>query len=430
MGYGEMSKWQYSLIFAFGAVLTLAMLGPLMTFWSSGPSGDGTPARQALYVLLFLVIIVAVRPQRDLSRLRVIPIPILVALAWCGISLVWALDPGVAFRRLVLTTLIIASVFTAVANMRVEQTTNLMRIILAGTLVASYIAVFAYPALGVHQSNTAEDSKLVGDWAGILGHKNIAGSVCAVTILMFTFDAQKLRPLVRIAVIAAAAYFLFRSQSKTSMGMLGGALIIGFLFQVLTGRLRIIAILIVSVVVIASVLIVYLYPHPLEAKFDDPEAFTGRVAIWQAMWKFFTSHPWTGAGFGSFWNISGNNPIYSYAAGWVATIGAGHSGYMDLLVTIGIPGLVLVVFAMIIYPFMRVFTALGTSSEGAWPLSVLFFGIGHNFTESSLFDRDVIINVVMLVSIAAIERMATRMKTPRRAGARGGSNDLRELLRA
>ncbi len=50
-------------------------------------------------------------------------------------------------------------------------------------------------------------------------HKNNAGSLCAFTIFYFLLDVKKLNVIVRLGVVLAAGYFLYRTNSKTSLSL-------------------------------------------------------------------------------------------------------------------------------------------------------------------------------------------------------------------
>ncbi|MFN3786038.1 MAG: O-antigen ligase family protein, partial [Thiothrix sp.] len=258
------------------------------------------------------------------------------------------------------------------------------------------------------------DKKLAGDWRGIMMSKNIAGAVCSVTIIYFLFGPGKLPHWIRWPVVIAAAVFLFFSQSKTSGVMVVGAIIIALLYANFKSRYRGIAIAIVFLLFMAAAVLVTIYANPIRSLANDPTAFTGRMQIWTMLLRYAADSNYMGAGFGAFWSTA-NSPVYSYATNWVARIHAGHSGYLDLLVTVGAVGVVLVVISVIIAPaFNLLRLPFGAAQDGALPLAVLFFGAGHNATETSMFDRDTIVNVFMLIAVAMIAKLLTSRAKPSR----------------
>lgn len=397
------------LMFSFVAFLIMVMLTPYLTISASGEAGEGSPLRQVFYFAVFGLLIFSVRPLGHPERLLVVPWPIVLAFAWCAITLLWSLDPGVGARRLILTGLVIWSVFIAVRNLTFDDTVMLIRGVLLLMLVVNWITVLRFPEFGTHQFNMEDDKQLVGDWRGIMMSKNIAGALCSVTVLFFLFGGGKIPMWLRIGVVVASVVFLFFSQSKTSGIMLGGAALIALLYNVFRWRYRSWVIGLLFLACAGAATILSTYHHPLRDALDDPHSFTGRAQIWDAMLRYAADSHYVGAGFGSFWFTS-NSPIFSYANNWVATVTQGHSGYLDLLITVSPVGVILILFAMIIWPAQQLLRLpVGLSREAALPLGVIFFCAGHNATETSMFDRDTLMNIFMLTAVAMIEQiMSTR----------------------
>lgn len=429
------------LVFSFVAFFVMVLLTPALTFTGGNQAGEGSVLRQLFYVVALVLLVAAVRPFSDPARLLVIPWPIVLALAWCALSLLWSVDIAVGARRLVLTVAVMWSVFLGVRYIPYEQTVLLVRAMLLATLIASVVAVYAFPEFGIHQADDELDKKLVGDWRGIITNKNIMGAVCALTVLFFLFGGGKMPVWIRWPTIAGACVFLFFTQSKTSGIMLAGTVVIGWLYGAFRSRYRAAVIVLLFILFIAAVVFLTIYDWRSESfsrDLTDPTAFTGRVAIWRTLLQYAADSNYWGAGFGSFW-FTADSPIFGYAANWVTRVATGHSGYIDLLITISPIGVVLVVFAMLIWPVQRLLRfPVEDASEGALPMAILFFGAGHNVTETSMFDRDMLMNVFMLLAIALIVRIgvdrasrSTRRVSSRRrssALASGGADEHEGLL--
>jgi O-antigen ligase len=117
--------------------------------------------------------------------------------------------------------------------------------------------------------------------------------------------------------------------------------------------------------------------------------------------RYSADHPILGAGFGSFWNIQKQSPVFEYGQGYVTMIFIGHSGYIDQLVTVGIPGVALMVFAMAGWPLARLLVSDRIpKGQGALIAAMLMFCIGHNVTESGLFERDGIVSTMFFFAVA------------------------------
>jgi O-antigen ligase len=387
----------------FVALLVLSILGPSMT---SENTGLQSQIRMGGYLLISFVALVALEPWRRPERLLVIPWPLLLALGWCWLSLGWAIEPSIGLRRLVLTSLVLWSTFALVRKLDLERSILLVRGVLVLTLVANFVVAVTNPAIGVHPINAnGFESDLTGDWRGIMIQKNYAGLTCAMTILLFAFHAERIQIGLRLGVIVASAIFLYLSDSETSQIMVAVSLAIGALFAWLAqskGRERLApAGLAWVLLAIPAVLFVSMAIDntPYLELLTDPAGFTGRTQIWTALIRFYADYPLFGAGYGSFWDLGPTGPIFQYAKGWVTEISQGHNGYLDLLVQIGLPGTLLVLFATMVWPTQRLLRG-GDHPVRPLAAAAFVFCLGHNLTESMLFDRDSLSQVFLLIALA------------------------------
>lgn len=364
-------------------------------------TGEGSILRQLNYLLAAGLILFALKPLENYQRLLAIPLPLLIGLAYCWLSLIWAIEPMIAMRRLLLTSLIMWIVFASLRQLKFGEVIFILRWATAIVLVVNYVTVLAFPAYGIHQGNAFGEMSLAGDWRGILQHKNLAGVTCAFTLIIFAFDRGKMPRWLQIAVIVAATYFLYQSNSKTSFGLGLGAIAIGFVFLRYKWKYRGVILIALCLLAITATVLSGMYQNPLLQKLDDPTAFTGRTMIWQALLSYIAEHPFLGSGYGSFWNIGASSPIYSYASGELTEVPNGHNGFLDLAAQLGLPGLALIVCVAVIYPLNKLLVSpLVTGQRGAMLIGLFLFCVGHNATESTLFDRDMLVWVMFMTSMA------------------------------
>lgn len=406
-------------------LLGMMVLAPVMTSGDgSGVSGgEGSPLRQALYLGLFVAIHLHVGVPREPRRLLSLPVSLTLLVAWCAASLTWAVDPDVAGRRLVLTLMIMLSLFTTVRHLGHARALAVMRLVMIVVLVANYAAVVAWPSVGIHQVPDATDfdPDLVGNWRGVLMQKNFTGAFCALTVLAFVLDAGRIGRWLRAGVIGLTLFFLYETHSKTSMGLLVLALGMGLLYRTYDPRLRgiVVPTLVIALAVVGALIV--LNWDALMEPLKDPRAFTGRSQIWPVVGAYARDHWLFGSGFGSFWQIGPASPVYLYVSpkSWVAHLGNGHNGYLDLFAQIGVPGLVLAVATTIVWPIGRILLSVTIDRRtGALLIASIVFCAAHNLTESSLLDRDAIVQVfLMLVLAMAYEATRIRPVAPGRAPA-------------
>lgn len=392
-------------------LLVLTLLGPAMTILGGSDEGAGNVGRQGGYLVVLVLTVVAMRPLRHPERLLVVPWPLVVALGWCWLSMAWSIDPGVGVRRLILTSIVLWSVFALVRQIGYERTLLIVRYVLIVLLIFNFAISLLFPTMGIHQI-TESESNLAGDWRGIMAHKNQAGLICALTIIVFCFDRRKLPYWVMSAGIIGAGLFLVMTNSKTSIGLIVAALTLGF--GVASFNRRYTSVLRLSryarIGIVAALALALAAAFHLGVQSDtmlnyisDGNNLTGRTTIWVPMVRYYFGNPLFGAGYGSFWSINGVGPIQKDLQGWLKEVTQGHNGFLDLAVTIGLPGLVIVLAATLLWPLERLLGRPGFRfAPCALIASMVIFCIGHNGTESSLFDRDTIGQVFLMIAIALL----------------------------
>lgn len=387
------------------AILLLVVLVSVTPFFLDTPSdatlstGGGDFLRQGLYVAALLYVLISQGVIKDFGKLKVLPLSLTLLLAWSICSVGWAIDPGISLRRVTLAVIVVLTVFLAVEAAGTARTLAVLRWSFAALLLFNYLVVLGSPE-GVH--STADfDPSLAGNWRGLMLHKNTAGVACAFTILLWLFTGDR-RPL-RWVVIGAAGYFLYETQSKTSLGALGVSLVFGFIFRVLSARPRMVAAAVAVVALILCLLAGQEYLGELSRYLSQPDALTGRLQIWKILWSFSMSNLALGSGYGSFWDIGPASPIFQYTRNWVVFITSGHSGYLDVLAQLGLGGLVLTVVAVLLAPLWRLLSNSTSSPAicGMLAASLAFFAM-HNVTETSFLDRDRLAWVLLLFVIALI----------------------------
>jgi O-antigen ligase len=392
-------------------LLTLAVLGPFMTVKgvSDGGGGEGSALRQFGYLFIFCMTIWASRAMQDLRRFLVLPLSLALPLLWCWISISWAIEPGIAIRRLTLTTILILAIFMAVRQCGVEKTVSIVCNVLAVVLVVNFLTVILMPSYGIHQFANSEDPSIIGAWRGIMLQKNFAGATCAMTLIFYLFETGKIPRLQKWSVIVGTVFFLYHTESKTSMGVFAITASVGYLSRFYGARFRWAAAMAAAALIGLVLILAHIYWDVISAPFATDDAFTGRTQIWPVMLAFYHDHWLTGAGYGSFWNIGDDSPIYHYAkqGSWVANITSGHNGYLDLLVQIGLPGWLLAIAGVFVAPLIRVFSIVHINkSVRGMLVAGLLFCIGHNFTESTLLDRDQVVEIFLMLTLAMISTAA------------------------
>lgn len=367
--------------------------------------GDGVI--QALFVAIFLGVLLGSGALLTRNQLFPLPLSLALLIGYCLVTLSWAIDPLTGLRRLVQTSIVIWVIFRCVRDLGYARTLTILRYVLIALLVVNYLFVFLVSS-GVHNDVSEDGTTLVGNWRGILPHKNVAGVTSAFTILLMLFNVRGALRYVAPPVIVAAAVFLYFSESKTSEAVLVISILCGVLVRPYSTNYRTIAGVALLVCAGGALLFFSAYSEAAKDVLNDPQSLTGRGSIWPLLIEYIGQHPWTGAGFGSFWLIGDASPIWSLTDGWVAHYAShGHNGYLDLAVTIGLPGLAIAMVALVVWPLSRLTLSQSiTKPQRSLLLALFVFCVCHNLTESSFMSGGSTVQVFLMITIALIYNLS------------------------
>jgi O-antigen ligase len=289
----------------------------------------------------------------------------LMLLAWLlAVSVALSVDPGVSARRFVLSfaTFLLAAMLPWLTR-GLRHFTALMLGIAALVLVLSFLGILLVPHLTIHQANDLVEPEIAGDWRGIYGHKNGAAGVMAIFIYVGWFAARMERPLSGAMISIAAFVFLVYSGGKSALGMVLLAGVVAFLVDrarslpalalAAFGPLVLIGFLTVGSIVSETARSI-LGALPVDA------TFTGRTEIWSFAIDALAAHPWKGQGFEAFWYSDAVRFGAEDSTKWMVDVATSHNSYVDLALTIGLPGLGLVVLALLVVPLRDFHRTLDT----------------------------------------------------------------------
>jgi exopolysaccharide production protein ExoQ len=378
----------------------------------SGFSSAGDIVRQLAFLGTFVVIAFSAWRQEGSFVLRSVSPLLMALLAWCLLSASWATEPDVSFRRGVLASVIVVSAMMSVSAIGPARALVLLRYVLAGVLIVNWLSIPLVPQ-AVHLAGET-DPGLVGDWRGLYFHKNIAGSVSAVTAILFFFSMLSTRRIIDLLLFLAAVAFTFKTHSKSSLGLLPVALALGLIYRFAwqRGIDRFIVGIGAALVAIVVVAVGATYWSAISHILEDPTQFTGRAAIWQGEFAFIRDHPLLGSGYGTFADTGALSPLHNYVGdAWVQNVSHGHNAYLQLLVTIGGVGFALSILVLVVMPLWAFLRDDGSQIEFKALLFAIFaFVVLHNALESDFLEGDSAIWLTFLLVLAILRNLH---KTPR-----------------
>jgi exopolysaccharide production protein ExoQ len=380
-------------------------------------SGAGDLARQICYLGAFAAIVWSSFAKRGWDLVKLVPVSMALLLLWCVLSATWAGEPSIALRRAGLEIVIVVSALLSIDTIGADRALTLWRYVLIGVLIVNWISIPLLPQ-AIHQAGEADPS-LVGDWRGLYFHKNIAGSVCAISALIFLYWAIHKRSLIDWAFAAAAVVFLVMTHSKASMAFLPVAIVAGAIYRIAWKRDldRYIVAVFGALLFVLAAGTALVHADAIARLFENAGEFTGRAAIWQAEAAYIAAHPLLGSGFGTFSDTGSLSPLYGYfganTSAWVQNVAHGHNGYLQILVTIGGIGFVLAIAALIVKPAL----AFWPRDEAHLPLKSLLlamfvFILFHNLLESDFLEGDGVQWVAFLLMFAMLQNLRPKPLSP------------------
>jgi O-antigen ligase len=353
-------------------------------------------------------------PQRLLLAARP---ALVILLLWIGFTCLTSWEPALAVRRFAFAVVLLGiGAMVLLLPKTVRHFSDLIAAVALITLIACYLGVFLVPQLAVHQATDFLEPEHAGEWRGVFSHKNEAGAVMVMIIFIGLFVMRMRSVALGGLITALAVIFLGFSGSKTAMGVLPMVLILSALIghsrRPLVGITLIVGILFAFNLFSVGTVI---FPpvHNLVAMVMPDASFTGRTDIWEVGVQAVAQRPITGYGFSAFFGT----PEVVYGLGesqtWANEATDAHNAYLNLALTIGLPGLLLTILWVAVLPISD-FYRLPSDARSA-PMQLLFlrvclYGIYASCFESSIFQQ--VGNVWFFFMISAFGlRYASLMRT-------------------
>lgn len=348
--------------------------------------------------------------------------PLLAFMAYAGLSLIWSVNPANSVHTLYVLIAAATSAAGLATMYSREQILKLLLWFTGGVALLSLTAVFLLPQTAITQI-----AYLAGTWRGVFWHKNYLGSVMALGNGLFLLFLMKAHLDYGRTIVGGSFYFLtlflvIMSQSATGLILLlllNGLTLLYFAWRKWTRFLRrahYVSILIVLSVLSGGILFNLRWFFSLIGK---QPSLTGRVPLWQYLVREVVSErPWFGYGLETVWYERDFQVASGKAAGWGIVVVNGHSGYMDILLYLGMFGLIILLLMIVqgLIGSLRV-ARLTTSIYGFAPLLILAYVVISNVTISYLIEFESF-HWVLLVLVLC-------MTTPLN-GARGAPADLQK----
>ena len=340
------------------------------------------------------VLTVALAMRDNVRGLKTLLSPTFVLfVGWLCLTVVLSFDPSTSIRRFTLTACVIA--VTASMPLLAKSRNELMRWFSIAALVllaTCYLGVLLAPNLSIHLATDPAEPALAGNWRGSFGHKNVAASVMAMLLFLGIYFIRAGGWISGLTVVGLSSLFLLYSAGKSSLTLCVAVLLLTSLTSVvraawLRAWMLLLPLLLLNLLSVGTVMSESLAGVAKLLPLDT--SFTGRSDIWTFAIQSLQSRLATGYGFEAFW---GNSAIQNLEEGkeWTALASHSHNGYLDTALGMGLPGLALLIVAIVIKP-LRDFQAADDGGNNG-PLAMAFlriwlFGLYLSAMESFFLDR-------------------------------------------
>jgi len=336
----------------------------------------GNFANQLGYSTLFVLLAawnLCHQPQRLLLLVRPV---LIVTLFWFALTVATSWDPAQSARRFTFALVIIGIAGMVLLLPKTPRHfAGVMAVVVLIVLAACYLGVALAPQLTIHQASDVLEPELAGDWRGVFGHKNEASAVMVLFVFIGIFVARVRSLGLGAIIVALAMPFLYFTHSKTAMAALPLALIVSIIMARAAKPANGVGVAMLLLLALNLLSIGSIYIPPIHALIQAimPDAtFTGRTDVWEFAVDHVLQRPITGYGFATFWGTE--QVVYGMTgATWANTASHAHNGYVDLALTIGIPGSALVTLWLIVLPLVDYYRASDEPESAA--LKMLFLRI-------------------------------------------------------
>jgi O-antigen ligase len=336
----------------------------------------------------------------------------LIFAGWMLVSVVLSTDAATSVKRFALTAAAaaVASMLFFLPRSQSEMA-RWFAVAVLGLLATCYLGILFVPNLSVHLATDLQEPLLAGDWRGVYGHKNVAAAMMVMMLFLGIYIAASRLYFAGFASIALAVIFIINAGGKSAAALCVVILVLSSLVAIVRSFwLRAIVLLspllLVNLLSVGTVLSDRLAGIAGMLPFDT--SFTGRTEIWEFALQSLKPRLMLGYGFAAFWG-TGATRSTDFGMEWTATVAHSHNGYVDTALTMGLPGLLLLIVVLVIGPLRDFQLADRGGNNGPLAMALLriwLFGIYLAGFESFFLDRADPIWFTFLIAVFGMHYLA------------------------
>jgi exopolysaccharide production protein ExoQ len=346
-------------------------------------SEGGSPFTQGIWLVVYVVVIARVASWHRLlipliwanKSLCALVLLALVSAAWSWDS-VATLHHGVA--------LLVTTLFGIDFALRysIREQLRFVCIVLASVIALSIAAELFFSGVLPHfDPNPAI-------WQGVFGQKNTLGKIVVLAAAAFLSRSRDSRKdtFVVVALMVIAGVVVMAAHSASSLVELIAIILISRALVSLRWRREslIIAVFVTLLIAIPATFVVLKNFDRVTAALGRDATLTGRTEVWRLARQSIAAHPVLGYGYDVFWEYSSREAT-RIRSEVMWDVPNAHNGLLDVLLDVGIVGLLLYGIAYIVtLRRVSVLFRSDSANELMWPLLFLAVGLLCQVTESSI----------------------------------------------
>ncbi|MCS0627734.1 O-antigen ligase family protein [Telluria mixta] len=361
----------------------------------TSPQGDTN--KQIILLAIYGLVAGTLAPRLTPDARRAIGLPLVLLLAWAGLSALWADMAGITLRR----TVALGGTFTLGVYLALRwPPRELARLFCQVALVvlgASFVIALVLPSAGLDPEHRLR---------GVFAHKNSFASFAALALVCAAdalADPQRRRQRLPWIVALSSLVALGLAASASPIPAAAAAVFVVVRVHAMApGTRHVLSTRLCGWVFAATVLMPWIAPFVGEIAllFGRNTDFSGRTLVWKFALEFFQRNPLFGYGYASFWSGPAGLLFVSYARFPVAHA---HNGAMQFLLDCGAIGLAL--FATILARALRGVSALLNDKDrgaAAWMAGYLVLYTFSNLAETHLLEPNDLYTVLFAYVVVRI----------------------------
>ena len=366
-------KVKYSYLLSIFFLFVCIGTRPYMNELIAELEGKADPVRQ-LAVILFLFIGLYLCLKHKVSTLNTVLFnwSFIVLIVFCSVSLLWSSEPSFTFKRLVILIAVIVFIFSISSTLSFSKVLEILRFNTLLLLCINFLSiVFLYGISVDHE----------GLWKGIHIHKNTAGSISALTTIIWYFSTYRHKNL----IVILSLFFLFQTGSKTSFALVflcvSAAELTKHIINARKLTRQISFVTFLSLIIITALSFDIL---TIVGNLYGDVTLTGRTIIWDFVQYQINLKPYLGYGYQAFWGTGEDSIPLVFGNEFIRQFGQSHNGYIDVIVQLGYLGItLLIIFLLKVGLSINLASGVINYKQVQLVISLYSYVLLHNFLESS-----------------------------------------------